>query len=993
MNNVGKEIFKALHTGKWLSIEYKNNNQAKTHYWISIIDIIYLKKILLVDGLHVNNMKLTQLTINYDNILSATIVEETYYEPSQKLIEDIALFPLRYAFMFSSVPKLKVLDYYELCHKLDTTPYKSDYALINLIDEKVLMQSNEYILNDEQFKEIVKKFHNKKNKDVLSLKQLAINMLSINTNKGLYVLAYRKVYLNVKRKALTTGEIVINSEFSLEGYTMSAKYFLAEEDFYLLDNFLENITLIKDCITSDNIYPRVDDLPHFITIAYDIHLDLASEYKAITTMTENQTETEPIKAFFGEIKDKPRRNKNYPLIILNKKIDIDQMLAIHNIMKYPITYIQGPPGTGKTNTIINTIITAFFNHKTVLACSYNNHPIDSIFKALSSLKFNEKTIPFPVIRLGNEDNMKEALLYLINIVDTVEKITVYEDYLIKTQKGQEDKLKELSNLLKNYEDRLELLERKETMEKVKDSNKSNISLSVTLPMQLENLENKLKEKQEINTEDALKLLDIDIDKINKFLYYYSARTIKHIFEPKHKNLLDILYLQNKEDQFDAFKKYFTNDENMQKFLNIFPVVITTNISAHKLGEPKPYFDIVIMDEASQCNTAVSLIPIIRGNNLVLVGDPQQLKPVIVLDKKINSTLMSKYEITSNYNYIENSIYDTYLKNDTIGEEILLSHHYRCNKKIIQFNNQKYYNNKLKIKTINNEQKPLLFIDVPSSNGDFRNTSSLETDEIIKYIKENENEKIAVVTPFVNQKRVIQNRIDKENLENIIVGTVHTFQGDEKDTILFSLGIGKSTLAKTYDWLKNNSELINVATSRPKNKLVIFGDYEIIDKLHNSEDDDLYELIKYVKTNGETQVSKKTLWSRALGFKPYSSEIEDVFLETLNHALNITSSFRNLSIKKEVNLSTAFMKKLNMNELFYTGKIDFVIYEKRGKVEYPILAFELNGTEHEENETVKKRDAMKKEICNKEGLELIIIPNSYARRYNHIKDILINSLGE
>ena len=39
-----------------------------------------------------------------------------------------------------------------------------------------------------------------------------------------------------------------------------------------------------------------------------------------------------------------------------------------------------------------------------------------------------------------------------------------------------------------------------------------------------------------------------------------------------------------------------------------------------------------MDEASQCNTAVSLVPIIRGKNLMLVGDPQQLSPVILLDE-------------------------------------------------------------------------------------------------------------------------------------------------------------------------------------------------------------------------------------------------------------------------------------------------------------------------------------------------------------------------
>ena len=39
------------------------------------------------------------------------------------------------------------------------------------------------------------------------------------------------------------------------------------------------------------------------------------------------------------------------------------------------------------------------------------------------------------------------------------------------------------------------------------------------------------------------------------------------------------------------------------------------------------------------------------------------------------------------------------KSDTISNEILLSYHYRCNKAIIDFSNKKYYNNKLKIKTV------------------------------------------------------------------------------------------------------------------------------------------------------------------------------------------------------------------------------------------------------------------------------------------------------
>ena len=106
----------------------------------------------------------------------------------------------------------------------------------------------------------------------------------------------------------------------------------------------------------------------------------------------------------------------------------------------------------------------------------------------------------------------------------------------------------------------------------------------------------------------------------------------------------------------------------------------------------------IMDEASQCNVAVSLVPIIRGEKLMLVGDPQQLKPVILLDELTNRKLRRKYHVADEYDYRENSIYKTYLACDAVSDEILLRNHYRCNKKIIDFNNKKYMNDKALIKS-------------------------------------------------------------------------------------------------------------------------------------------------------------------------------------------------------------------------------------------------------------------------------------------------------
>lgn len=55
---------------------------------------------------------------------------------------------------------------------------------------------------------------------------------------------------------------------------------------------------------------------------------------------------------------------------------------------------------------------------------------------------------------------------------------------------------------------------------------------------------------------------------------------------------------------------------------------------------------------------------------------------------------------------------------------------------------------------------------------------------------------------------------------------------------------------------------------------------------------------------------------------------------------------------------------------------------------PILAIELDGKEHRENALVKARDEQKNAICKAHGFELIRVENSYARRYQYIKNILI-----
>lgn len=1005
MNNIYHDIFRAIHEGKWLKIEYRNQGDQVTKFWIGIRDLNVCKRLLAVDGLHLGKYTVESYDhLCIDSILSSKIVEGSYCPVNQKLVEDIYLNPHKYKTIFDNTANLKILNYLEMCNRMDAVPYYSDFELVRFLDRESFT-GEAYQLNFEQFQTIVKNFQYKleekpKTDGRLVIQQLAMNVLSIHTNKGLYVLAYRKLQLDVKRKILRPdSDISICTEYIMGETKENIRKYLDAEEYELLKDFKKNQEKIKDCVAKHiRQVMGVDDMPYIIGLGMDVILDLHKEYQAIIDMYHEDKVTVPIKAFFGDLVSRPRRTKEYPITLINQNVNMDQLLAINNGMKYPVAYIQGPPGTGKTNTIINTIITAFFNERTVLFTSYNNHPINGVFEKLTSLKYRGKRIPFPVLRLGRAEKVKEAIQYIKDIYEQVKNIQVYESTLDRKKDNRIERAKQLTNLLKKYEDVLDLKERRETLSRVLEyQRRMNVSMEM-LPFQadlegrqLQFIQEKIREAGEITDREAFALLDSDFEQLYQYLYFTSARYIKRLEDNKYKDLRYILFEEESETQVASFTKYLSDTMNVKKIQKIFPIIITTCISAHKLGAPEPMFNMTIMDEASQCNTAISLVPIIRGDNLMLVGDPQQLNPVILLDEMINQKLRKKYNVADEYDYRKNSVYKVFLACDSVSDEVLLRNHYRCNEKIIDFNNKKYYNSKLRICSNSKEEHPLVYIDVQNRGTDIKNTAPEEVNEIIEYGCLNKDKSIGVITPFVNQKKIIEEAIDKAGLKNVVCGTVHAFQGDEKDVVLFSTALTDQTQCGTYEWLKNNKELINVATSRARDKLIVLADSKNLVRLHQKDsEDDLFELVDYVRNNGQTQVTQKKTNSRALGVKPFSTATEEAFLENLNHALeNIWLSGNRFSVQKEVAIAQVFQNNISYNDLFYSGRFDFVVYERQGGKEIPVLAIELDGKEHFEDEVVKNRDKKKNEICRAHNLQIIRVENSYARRYNHIKDILMS----
>ena len=70
MTSVCKDIFKAIHEGKWLSIEYKNQANRITKYWIGIKSLDFRDQSMIVDGLHLGELKVQELKIFINSILS-----------------------------------------------------------------------------------------------------------------------------------------------------------------------------------------------------------------------------------------------------------------------------------------------------------------------------------------------------------------------------------------------------------------------------------------------------------------------------------------------------------------------------------------------------------------------------------------------------------------------------------------------------------------------------------------------------------------------------------------------------------------------------------------------------------------------------------------------------------------------------------------------------------------------------------------------------------
>lgn len=115
MTEIYRDIFRAIHEGKWLYINYRNRSGELTKYWIAIKNFDIHNKKLSVEGLHLIHCTImSEASIFLESIESTKVIEGSYYPRNEQLINDIYMNPHKYKAYFDNVANLKILTYLEI---------------------------------------------------------------------------------------------------------------------------------------------------------------------------------------------------------------------------------------------------------------------------------------------------------------------------------------------------------------------------------------------------------------------------------------------------------------------------------------------------------------------------------------------------------------------------------------------------------------------------------------------------------------------------------------------------------------------------------------------------------------------------------------------------------------------------------------------------------------------------------------------------------------
>ena len=143
--------------------------------------------------------------LDYTRITRAEVIEGTTYDVPEKLLNK--LLNNQISWLNINTYDEKILSYYKECVFFDVPPYQKKSALIERLDEEVLEENKRgFELSLQQRADLSrileKEALEERDDNYYSTKELVVNVLSIKTKQGLFVIAYRNVLFDIKKKSL-----------------------------------------------------------------------------------------------------------------------------------------------------------------------------------------------------------------------------------------------------------------------------------------------------------------------------------------------------------------------------------------------------------------------------------------------------------------------------------------------------------------------------------------------------------------------------------------------------------------------------------------------------------------------------------------------------------------------------------------------------------------------------------------------------------------------
>ncbi|MEU4615316.1 caspase, EACC1-associated type [Streptomyces umbrinus] len=567
-------------------------------------------------------------------------------------------------------------------------------------------------------------------------------------------------------------------------------------------------------------------------------------------------------------------------VVAPLELNEGQEAVIRAAMVRRLTVATGPPGTGKSQLIVNAVATARAAGQTVLVASTNNKAVDEVWERCEALA------PGLLVRTGNQAAVEEELRTLEQLTRSVrphQSSQIHRGELRNHLREQEALRRQLAEVARRERELADLGQLRFSYAEQHPGDPQTLATAlgddVSLGRWLRRARTAvrfgifggwlrsrcLRGLAPLSVQVAGRQDFADLLSFAEAEAAWRQKSIESDAAADDAQLLTMLRETDRRvretaaallrasvaeqattaraaihDRIEAVKS--RSPRQWSSLERIMPQVsgwAVTARSPRRFRDRAALFDLVIVDEASQCSTPDVLPLLFRARRALVIGDPMQLQHITTLQPRQEAEAHRGAGLRASWldeHRLEHRRYSSFhAAAQAAGRTLLLDEHFRCHPNIVGISNRHCYGGRLTVLTEPRSLRRLDGVDAVQwldvvgtarrgGNGSWVNQEEAErvhlsVERLLKRLPEGST--VGVVTPFRAQKDLIAERWKHES--RVRVGTVHTFQGGQQDVILLSLVAGARMRPSAVNWLCREVNLWNVAITRARSHLIVVGD--------------------------------------------------------------------------------------------------------------------------------------------------------------------------